>query len=427
VSNTTQATQATHAADPLVFNPFDATWRADPYPFYRRLREEAPVGQVPGIGIWYFARYADCEAVLRDPRWSNDDRKGNLYEQFVASGAPPVPDEIVRRRPFIFLDAPDHTRLRKLVSAAFTPRVIEQLRPRIQQLVDECLDTAVEKGRLEIVADLAYPLPVVLISELLGVPSEDHSMFRSWSKELAASLEPELTVPPDVLARRVGVLHEFGEYFLQLMAVRRKQPADDLLSALVTVEDSGDVLSEDELLATLTLLLVAGHETTVNLIGNGVLALLRHPDQLARLRAHPELIRATVEEVLRWDPPVQLDGRTALEDIEVGGVTVGKGEQAMLLLAAANRDEQHLADGEEFDIGRPDLRHLSFAFGPHFCLGAPLARAEAQVALATVVRRFPDLGLAGDRRGQGLRYRDALVLRGLEALPVDFEVRKPQS
>jgi cytochrome P450 len=409
VSDTSQA---------VVFNPFDPVWRADPYPFYRRLREEAPVGRVPGIEIWYFARYADCEAVLRDPRWGSDDRKGNLYRQFAESGALTVPEEMIRRRPFIFLDPPDHTRLRKLVSAAFTPRVIERLRPRIQELVDQYLDNAVERGELEIVADLAYPLPVVIISELLGVPSEDHTMFRSWSKELAASLDPELTVPPDVLARRVTILHEFGEYFLGLMAARRRRPADDLLSALVTVEDRGDVLSEDELLATLTLLLVAGHETTVNLIGNGVLALLRHPEQLARLRAEPELIRATVEEVLRWDPPVQLDGRVALEDREVGGVTVPKGDQAMLLLAAANRDEQHLADGEQFDILRPDIRHLSFAFGPHFCLGAPLARAEAQAALAAVVRRFPDLRMAGD--GSGLRYRDTLVLRGLEALPVEF-------
>jgi cytochrome P450 len=212
-------------------------------------------------------------------------------------------------------------------------------------------------------------------------------------------------------------MRDFSEYFQGLIAERRRHPADDLLSALVTVEDQGDRLTEDELLGTLILLLVAGHETTVNLIGNGVLALLTHPDQLARLRADPALIRATVEEVLRWDPPVQLDGRTALEDIAVGGVTVAKGDQAIVLLAAANRDEAHLPDAECFDISRPDIRHLSFAFGPHFCLGAPLARAESQVALATVVRRFPDLRLAGD----GVRYRDTLVLRGPEALAVDFQ------
>jgi cytochrome P450 len=354
----------------LVFNPFDAGWRADPYPFYQRLRAGAPVGQIPGIAIWYFSRYADCEAILRDPRWSSDDRKGNLYQQMVSSGPPPVPEEVIRRRPFIFLDAPDHTRLRRLVSAAFTPRVIEALRPRIQQVVDQLLDAAADRGRLEVVADLAYPLPVVIISELLGVPAEDQTRFRAWSKELAASLDPEITVPPDVLARRVHVLHEFGEYFLGLIEARRREPAADLLSALVQVEDQGE----------------------------------------------PELIRATVEEVLRWDPPVQLDGRVALEDIDVGGVTVARGEQAMLLLAAANRDEDHLADPERFDIARTDIRHLSFAFGAHFCLGAPLARAEAQVALGTVVRRFPGLQLAAGE----LRYRDTLVLRGLEALPVDL-------
>jgi cytochrome P450 len=400
----------------LVFNPFDADWRADPYPFYRRLRAEAPVGQVPGVGIWYFTRYADCEAILRDPRWSSDQRKSNLYRQFLESGALVEPEELALRRPFIFMDAPDHTRLRGLVSTAFTPRVIERLRPRIQQLVDELLDAAVGRGSLDIVADLAYPLPVVIISELLGVPPEDHSRFRAWSKELAASLDPELTVPPEILARRLTILQEFGEYFQGLIGDRRRQPAGDLLSALVAVEDQGDRLSEDELLATLILLLVAGHETTVNLIGNGVLALLTHPDQLARLRADPALIRSTVEEVLRWDPPVQLDGRTALEDIAVGGVTVAQGDQAIVLLAAANRDDAHIADGERFDIGRAEIRHLSFAFGAHFCLGAPLARAEAQVALATLVDRFPDLRLADD----GVRYRDTLVLRGPEALPVEM-------
>jgi pimeloyl-[acyl-carrier protein] synthase len=400
----------------VVFNPFDPVWRSDPYPFYKRLRAEAPVGQVPGIGIWYFTRYADCAAILRDPRWSSDERKGKLYQQFVESGAVTESEELTRRRPFIFQDPPDHPRLRGLVSSAFTPRVIEQLRPRIQQLVDEMLDQAVERDRLEIIADLAYPLPVVLISELLGVPAGDQSRFRAWSKELAASLDPELTVPPDVLARRLTILGEFGEYFLELIATRRRQPADDLLSALIAVEDQGDSLSEDELLATLILLLVAGHETTVNLIGNGALALLSHPEQLAHLRADPALIRATVEEVLRWDPPVQLDGRIALEDIDVGDVTVAQGDQAMLLLASANRDERHVTDGERFDIGRSEIRHLSFAFGPHFCLGAPLARAEAQLALATLMRRFPDLHLTG----ADLSYRDTLVLRGLEALPVEF-------
>jgi cytochrome P450 len=335
----------------------------------------------------------------------------------MANRTEPVPPPLERLRPFLFLDPPDHTRLRGLVSTAFTPRVIERLRPRIDQLVAELLEEAADRGRLEVVADLAYPLPVVIISELLGVPPEDQSRFRGWSKVMAAALDPELLVPPDVLQRRATVVSEFSEYFQGLIAERRRQPADDLLSALVVVEDQGDRLSEEELLATLILLLVAGHETTVNLIGNGVLALLRHPDQLARLRSDPGLIKNTVEEVLRWDPAVQLDGRTALSDITVGDVTVPAGGQALLLIAAANRDENHIADGEKFDITRPDIRHLSFALGAHYCLGAPLARAEAQAAISGVLRHFPAIRLPADN--SGLRYRDTLVLRGLEALPVE--------
>jgi cytochrome P450 len=408
----------TDIAEPVVFNPFDPTWRADPYPFYRRLRAEAPVGQIPGIGIWYFTRYADCEAILRDARWSSDERNSTIYQQVMASRAEAVPPPLERLRPFLFLDPPDHTRLRGLVSTAFTPRVIERLRPRIDQLVDELLGDAAARGRLDVVADLAYPLPVVIISELLGVPPEDQSRFRGWSKVMAAALDPELLVPPEVLERRATVVTEFSGYFQGLIAERRRRPSDDLLSALVAVEDEGDRLSEDELLATLILLLVAGHETTVNLIGNGVLALLRHPEQLARLRSDPTLIKNTVEEVLRWDPAVQLDGRTALSDIVVGDVTVPAGDEAIVLIAAANRDEAHIADGERFDITRPDIRHLSFALGPHYCLGAPLARAEAQAAIAGVVQAFPGIRLPAD--SSGLRYRETLVLRGLEALPVEF-------
>ncbi len=408
----------TDIAEPVVFNPFDPTWRADPYPFYRRLRAEAPVGQIPGIGIWYFTRYADCEAILRDTRWSSDERNSTIYQQVMANRTEAVPPPLERLRPFLFLDPPDHTRLRGLVSTAFTPRVIERLRPRIEELVAELLEDAAARGRLDVVADLAYPLPVVIISELLGVPPEDQSRFRGWSKVMAAALDPELLVPPDVLERRATVVTEFSEYFQGLIADRRRRPANDLLSALVAVEDQGDRLSEEELLATLILLLVAGHETTVNLIGNGVLALLRHPDQLARLRGEPGLIKNAVEEVLRWDPAVQLDGRTALTDIAVGDTTVPAGDEAILLIAAANRDEAHLADGERFDITRPDIRHLSFALGAHYCLGAPLARAEGQAAIAGVVRQFPDIRLPADT--SGLRYRDTLVLRGLEALPVEI-------
>lgn len=401
----------------LVYNPFDATFRSNPYPFYRRMREEEPIHESP-LGFTVLTRYADCAMMLRHPAVSNDSRKSeNFREEMRTQGLDP--DEVILNStpPFLFTDPPDHTRLRGLVSKAFTPRVVETLRPRAQSLVDDLIDAAATKGSLDVIEDLAYPLPVTIISEMLGVPAEDHPRFSAWSRELARSLDPDFVLPPEVLERRIKASEEFSAYFADLIAKRRAEPRDDLVSALIAAEDEGQHLSENELLATCILLLVAGHETTVNLIGNGALALLQNPDQLQRLREEPTLIKTAVEELLRYDAPVQLTGRTPLHDIELDGHTLPKDRSVILLLAAANRDPAQFPGPERLDIGRQDNRHLAFGLGIHFCLGAPLARVEGQIALAAIANRLDGVRLATDTPA----YKENVTLRGLAALPVAFD------
>lgn len=413
----TSSTNNDAAADaPILFNPFDPSFRSDPYGVYNRLREEEPVHQSP-LGFFVLTRYEDCANILRDPRSSNDfmnstaaveeaAKQGLDLEQVASEGT----------RPFLFMDPPDHTRLRGLVSKAFTPRVVEGLRPRVQQIVDRLLDAAVARGEIDVIADLAYPLPVTIISEMLGVPAEDHEVFQGWSREMARSLDPDFVLPPDVLVRRQKASEEFAEYFRALIARRRGDLRDDLVSALIAAEDGGETLSEDELLATCILLLIAGHETTVNLIGNGMLALLRHPDQMALLRDDASLIKTGVEELLRFDPPVQLTGRTAKEDIPLSEGVLPKGQQAILLLGAANRDPRQFVDPDRLDVTRAENRHLAFGMGIHFCLGAPLARIEGQIALGEMARRLrsPELAVAAPE------YKENITLRGLASLPVRF-------
>ena len=410
-------TEMSGVAEPLVFNPFDPSFRSDPYPFYNRLREEDP-GHVSPLGFHVLSRYDDCAAILKHPNVSSDQRNAADYELWRASNPEAVAftERMEPRRPFLFMDPPDHTRLRGLVSKSFTPKRVEELRPRVQQLVDELIDDAIGRGSLEVVEELAYPLPVVVICELLGVPVADHETFKGWSRLLARSLDPDIVIPPDVQRQRVEAITSFHEYFLDLIARLRLRPGPDLLSALVAAEDAGDTLSEDELLGICTLLLIAGHETTVNLIGNGVLALLRHPDEWARLTADPALARTAVEEVLRFDPPVQFDGRVAMADIDLGHVQLKKGEQPLLMLGAANRDPRQFDEPEHFDIGWSDNHHLAFGYGMHFCLGAPLARLEGQVTLATLARRLPDMQLLNDHPP----YKENVVLRGLAELPVSI-------
>jgi cytochrome P450 len=404
-------------ATELAFNPFDPSYRVDPYTVLKRLREEQPVYRSP-LGFTALSRYSDCATILRHPSASSDDRKAEGWrDDVIKMGLDP--DVVLQEStlPFLFLDPPDHTRLRGLVNKAFTPRVVEQLRPRIQAIVDELLDAAANRGSLEVIEELAYPLPVVVISEMLGVPSEDNETFKAWSREMARSLDPDFVLPPEVLERRQRASEEFADYMRGLIAKHRSEPQDDLLSALIAAEDEGSKLTADELVSTAILLLIAGHETTVNLIGNGILALLRNPDQLAKLREDPSLIKNAVEEMLRYDPPVQLTGRSALADIELGDVTIRKGEQTVLLLGGANRDPAQFPEPDRLDITREDNRHLAFGMGIHFCLGAPLARVEGQIAIGEFARRVRNPRLAVDPPP----YKENVTLRGLAALQVQFD------
>ncbi|HYV58587.1 MAG TPA: cytochrome P450 [Acidimicrobiia bacterium] len=392
-------------------------FRENPYQFFELLREHDPVHQTP-FGVYLVSRHADASAIVRDPHLSTNQENSDLFRAFAEANPRPEDDamEQMNNVVMLFMDPPDHTRLRSLVSKAFTPKMVERLRARVQEIVDERLD-AVERrgdGRMDVVTDLAYPLPVVIICELLGVPPEDHATFQSWSSELAASIDPDPLVTPEQRERIEAAGNAFLEYFTDLIERRRQSLREDLLSALIEAEEGGDRLSEEELLGTALFLLVAGHETTVNLIGNGTLALLQHRDQLERLRHDPSLDRNAVEELLRFDSPVQLTQRITLDEYDVGGVTIPKGQNLVPLLGAANRDPAEFDEPDRLDLGRENAnRHVAFGGGHHFCLGASLARLEGAVAIGTLVRRFPDFGLAG-----APERRNTFTLRGLQHLPV---------
>ena len=391
----------------VTFNPMDPDFVADPYPTYHRLRAEDPVHQSP-LGFWVLTRYEDVVAALRDSRLIKEP----LAAFVAARMGTPVPAMGVS---MLDRDPPDHTRLRSLVSKAFTPRVVEGLRPQIQKIVDDLLANAEAKGSMDLIEEFAYPLPVSVICQMLGVPVEDSDRFRVWGLDIARGLDGIL-LPPDspIRARSIESRRALAAYFRELIAERRAAPRGDMLSALIAAEEAGDKLNEEELLATCILLLVAGHETTVNLIGNGTLTLLRHPDQLRRLREDPTLIGSAVEELLRFDGPVQRTARIPDADITIGGKTIGKGELVMPFIGAADRDPAQFPDPDRLDLGRADNRHIAFGWGIHFCLGAPLARVEGQIAINTLIRRFPKLALATDRP----EYRQSLTLRGLTSLPV---------
>jgi cytochrome P450 len=313
-------------------------------------------------------------------------------------------------------DPPDHTRLRNLVSKAFTPRVIEGLRPRVREVVDGLLDRAEDRRAMDLIEEFAYPIPVVVICEMLGVPVADHERFKGWSLDLARGLDASLFGDPEIARRSSESQHALRDFFRGLIAERRASPRDDLLSLMIAAEEAGDKLSESELLATCILLLVAGHETTVNLLGNGTLALLRHPAELRALRENPGLIGTAVEELLRYDGPVQRTARIPDTEVTVGGVTIPAGDMVMPFIGAADRDPAQFPDPDRLDLARADNRHIAFGWGIHFCLGAPLARLEGQIAISALVQRFPKLALATDRP----EFRRSLTLRGLTALPVAF-------
>lgn len=373
--------------------------RADPYATYERLRRKDPVHYSRLARGWVLTRYEDAQAVLLDHhRFSNMQGRTD-YGQDAS---------------MLDLDPPDHTRLRSLVSKAFTPRTVAKQEPRVQQIVDDLLEATADQDCFDLVDVLAFPLPVIVIAEMIGVPTEDLEQFKEWSNAIVLSLEPARNDEQVRRFRRAS--EELYEYFEGIIAQRREEPKDDLISALLAAEDEGDKLSHLELLATLELLLVAGNETTRNLIGNGMLALLRNPQELERLRADPALLDTAIDELLRYDSPVQLDGRYLLEDVEIGGKQLRAGDQVVAAVGAANRDPEVFSNPETLDIGRREQSHISFGRGIHFCLGAPLALLEARIAFATVLKQFCSLRLAAKPE-----YRPQVVLRGVEALWVEVE------
>ena len=403
----------TTADQELFLNPFEPGFFDDPYDQYRRLRELRPVHQSP-LGPWTLTRYDDCSRLLRDPSLSVDEQHSaynGREEMFAAAG-------VERRnrgtRAILNIDPPDHTRIRRLVSKAFTPRRIEELLPHVQSLVDGMLDAATARGEMDVIADLAFPLPFAVISEMLGMPQADSLQLRDWSHTLVTSLEP--LTPPDEIPKMMSASDNMVAHVDAAIEWKRREPADDLLSAMIAAEEEGDRLTSDELRDQVILLFVAGHETTVNLIGNGTLALLRHPDQLERLRSQPDLIGNAIDELLRFDSPVQFTRRIALQHIEVDGQRIEPGSFIFTILGAANHDPEHFGDdADALDLTRRDApHHISFGGGIHHCLGAVLARAEARIAIGSLVPRFPELALATDAPA----WNGRIVLRGLDALPV---------
>src|ERR671922_730103 len=379
----------------------------DPYPTYAKLRAQDPVHWNFLSRSWVFSRYRDIDAILRDHgRFSNDARNRQEVSRSQAAAATPGGPSM------LFLDPPDHTRLRALVQQAFTPRAIEALTPRIRQIAADLLDRVIDPTAFEVMETLARPLPMIVMAELLGVPTRDLAQFQAWSYLRARVIEPTITARERQLAAQAA--DELDAYFLGLIEQQRTEPRDDLISALVAAEAAGDQLSHDELLVMLRLLLVAGNETTTNLIGNGLLALLRRPDQWHMLRSDPGLMAGAVDELLRYDSPVQVVGRTATQDLELAGRSIRKGQGIVLLLGSANRDPEVFDHPDRLDINRHGPSILGFGRGIHHCLGASLARLEASITLETLLERFPEMSLLT----ADPPFRDNIVLRGLEALPV---------
>jgi hypothetical protein len=394
------------------WNPLHPDRVRDPYPGYRALREHAPVYRSPLLRVWALSRHADVSAVLKDPSSSVRRLESAAVRRVGAfRGLRPEFREMIERN-LLMLDPPDHTRLRGLVGKAFTPRVVERLRPRIQELVEGLLDQAERRGSIELMRDFAYPLPATVIAEMLGVPAVDRPRFMRWSNDLAALLDP-FHAPGGPAAAQAAFV-EMAGYFREIFAERRRAPREDLISALVAVEERGDSLAEAELVSLCGLLLGAGYETTANLIGNAVVALLRNPGERKRLADDPGLIGSAVEEFLRYESPVQATDRVLTRDLEIRGTCIRRGELVVLLLASANRDPERFPDPDRLDLGRADNPHFAFGQGAHFCLGAQLARVEAQIALGSLVRRFPRFEGPPDPPA----WRPSITLRGPASLPL---------
>jgi cytochrome P450 len=397
-----------HLLDPEVL--------ANPYPLYQRLRTEAPVLWDPFLHAWVVTRYRDVIHVLNEFSANRTPTPDHLAAMGL-SALGPIAQVMVKQ--MLFLDAPAHSRIRSLASYAFTPRRVEGLRKHIQDITDRLIDAVLPAGRLDIIADLAEPLPCIVTAEMLGVPTEHYQQLKIWSQDFAEMLG-NFQHNPERAPRIAKSVEAMTAYFRAAMAEHRERPVPGLLSALMSAEVDGDRLSDDEIIANVIVTMVGGQETTTNLIGNGMLSLLRHRDQLERLRADPSLVPSAVEELLRYEAPSQQTARLAPEEVEIGGKTIRKRQAVIAVMGAANRDPDRFPDPDRLDIARRDNRHVAFGWGPHFCFGAALARIEGQVAFETLLRRLPDLDLAPGP----LTWRTNLGLRGLTALPLTFQ--RPQ-
>ena len=367
-------------------NPFTPEFRDDPYPSLHHLRRVDPVNETP-VGLWRLTRYADVNRLLHDVPAGVRTTEGEL---------PGVDESLSGQRLFMLQqDPPTHPRLRRLVSSAFTPRAIAALRPTIQRIVDDCLDRVAARGEMDLIGDLALPVPATVICEMMGVPIADRDKFTVWTAKATHGLASQF-LPPEMLAEAHAAAMSLAAYFQDLIASRRGRLTDDILSGLIRAEEAGDRLAPLELLSQAIGLLIAGFETTIGLIGNGVRALLRHPEELAKLRARPDLIASAVEECLRYDGPIILTARVVHTDVEFGGKTIPKNSRIWALLAAANRDPEAFPDPDRFDVARHPNEHLAFGGGPHFCLGAYLARLEGQIAIGTLVERCAELALVSE-------------------------------
>ncbi|WP_026414152.1 cytochrome P450 [Actinomadura oligospora] len=399
----------------MFYDPWSVEFVANPYPVYERLRAEHPVFFDAATDQWLVSRYADVDALLRDRRLGRSYLHTGTHEEF---GQQPEPDFLkpfwdLVRAGMLDVEPPTHTRLRRLVSKAFTARMVEGLRPTIRRLAEELAADLVARGGGDLLADLAEPLPVTVIAEMLGVPEEDRGLLRPWSADICGMYE--LNPPDEVQRKAVQAANDFSDYLRELARARAAEPRDDLISALARVADEGDRLTEDELIGTCVLLLNAGHEATVNATGNGWWSLFRNPGELARLRADHALIPTAVEELMRFDGPAPMFERWVLEDVEVGGVTIPRGQEVALQFASANRDPEVFDDPDTLDLGRDPNPHISFGLGIHYCLGAPLARIEMAESLGAILRAAPTLRLTEEPR-----WKPGYILRGLESLKVEL-------
>jgi cytochrome P450 len=404
------------------YDLYSPEFRATTHETYARMREDSPIHLQPGLDgetpIWFVTRYEDVVTVLSDNERFVVDVKLALTEEELRAmdEASPLPNDDRINTSLLTMDGENHRRLRQLVAQAFTPRMVDRLRPRIHEIADDLVDRVAAEGRMELVDDFAFTLPITVIAELLGIPVEDRDRFRVWSNSF---LLPPLT--DELREQFLRHTDEFVAYLDELFAKRRAEPSDDLVSALVQAEEHGDRLSENELYSMTVLLIVAGHETTVSLITNAVLALLGQPDELERLKADPSLMRTAVEELLRYDSPVERTiARWVTEDTQLGGHAIARGNLVIAVVGSANRDDAQFPAADVLDLGRAENRHVGFGRGPHFCLGAPLARLETEIALETLLRRLPNLRL--DIAEDDLYWRPIPLFRSLAALPVAWDV-----